>query len=191
MSCGRFGHRNIDAWIQHMVLTIFAKMCCQCLDDSDIERLEKRNRSTRDMLHFYVKLSNIHHHHQCHVASVGMQNEKQNNSFWCHFNIGLDNIVNPFDHGTLVYPHIFQWKIWELFVHNLSALGSFQDKHRSQMCTILWVALFCHLLKYEYWLLFFLSTPMFSLSEKGRRLGSDVNNKFWTMILLHTFWLPV
>ena len=70
LSHRRFDHRNIDAWIQHPIFPIIVNKCLQCLANSNINRLAKRNIYTRDVLHFYTKLLDCLHHSCHHVASV-------------------------------------------------------------------------------------------------------------------------
>ena len=118
LSCKRFNHINIDAWIQHLIFPIFANKHLQCLVNSDINRLARRNTSTRDVLHFYTKLLDSLHHQHHHEALIGIQYKQWNNIFWYCFNVGFENILNPFINYPLIHACIFlsiiftaRWKI--------------------------------------------------------------------------------
>ena len=124
LSCGRLGHRNIDVWIQHSVLLTFTNGILWGLVDSNIKMPARRSTYTNDVLHFYAKLLDSLHHWCQNVELVGIPHKQQNTNFWSHFNVGL-NILNPFDHCTLIHLCTFlamiftaRRKLWELFVYN-------------------------------------------------------------------------
>ena len=103
----------------------------------------QRSTSTRDVLHFYTKLLDSPHYWGHHVALVEIQQKQWKKIFGCHFNVEFGNILNPFNHCPIIYPCIFlaimltaRSKFWELFFFNLIILGSFEDKHWRQYCTI-------------------------------------------------------
>ena len=67
----------------------------------------KKSKSTRDLLHFYAKLLDSLHHQFNQAALFRIQCKQQYNIFWCHYNVEFENVLNPFNHCTLVVPYIF------------------------------------------------------------------------------------
>ena len=185
LSCRRFDHRNIDAWIQHPIFPIYANNHLQCLVNSNINRLAKRSTSTRDLLHFYTKLLDCLHRWCHHVSTVGIQHKQWNNICRCHFNEWLENILNPFNHCPFIHPCIFlkiTFKPGDKFGNSLFAIRQFsvlvkisigRNFEPSAHTDVARVALLCHSLQYECSLILFLSIPVFSLSSKCGILESD------------------